>query len=205
MGTKAASAWFETLYNQSQRDHSKIPWAQMQPNKFLPEYLQLNVGQGKAIVIGCGLGDDAVALCEAGFDVTAIDISESAIAWCQERFDYTDVDFRVQDIYELPEEMLGQYDFVFESRTIQSLPLEFRDKMIRAISSLVAPAGKVLAVANGKNAGEKYVGPPWPLERNELRLFGNYDMNELEFSIFSDDTNISTLQFRALFQKQRER
>jgi cyclopropane fatty-acyl-phospholipid synthase-like methyltransferase len=169
----------------------------------LLEYLQLNVGQGKAIVIGCGLGDDAVALCEAGFDVTAIDISESAIAWCQERFDYTDVDFRVQDIYELPEEMLGQYDFVFESRTIQSLPLEFRDKMIRAISSLVAPAGKVLAVANGKNAGEKYVGPPWPLERNELRLFGNYDMNELEFSIFSDDTNISTLQFRALFQKQR--
>lgn len=205
MGTKAACAWFETLYNQSQRDHSKIPWAQMQPNKFLLEYLQLNVGQGKAIVIGCGLGDDAVALCEAGFDVTAIDISESAIAWCQERFDYTDVDFRVQDIYELPEEMLGQYDFVFESRTIQSLPLEFRDKMIRAISSLVAPAGKVLAVANGKNAGEKYVGPPWPLERNELRLFGNYDMNELEFSIFSDDTNISTLQFRALFQKQRER
>ena len=205
MGTKAASAWFETLYKQSQRDHSKIPWAQMQPNKFLLEYLQLNVGQGKAIVIGCGLGDDAVALCEAGFDVTAIDISASAIAWCQERFDYIDVDFRVQDIYELPEEMLGQYDFVFESRTIQSLPLEFRDKMIRAISSLVAPAGKVLAVANGKNAGEKYVGPPWPLERNELRLFGNYDMNELEFSIFSDDTNISTLQFRALFQKQRER
>ena len=205
MGTKEASAWFETLYKESQRDESKIPWAQMQTNKFLLEYLQLNIGEGKAIVIGCGLGDDAVALCEAGFDVTAIDISESAIEWCQERFEHTDVDFKVQDIFELPEEMLGQYNFVFESRTIQSLPLEFRDKMIRSISSLLAPKGKVLAVANGKNAGEKHNGPPWPLERNELRLFQNYDMKELEFSIFSDERNTSSLMFRALFQKEEER
>lgn len=201
MGTKEASAWFETLYKQSQGDESKIPWAKMETNEFLAEYLQMNLGEGKAIVIGCGLGDDAVALDEAGFDVTAIDISETAIQWCKERFDYTDVDFRVQDIFELPEEMLGQYDFVFESRTIQSLPLEFRNKIIGSISSLLSPRAKVLAIANGKNAGEKYQGPPWPLERNELRLFENYDLNELEFSIFADESGLSTLKFRALYQK----
>ncbi len=201
MGTKEASAWFETVYKQSQGDESKIPWAKMQTNEFLAEYLQMNLGEGKAIVIGCGLGDDAVALDEAGFDVTAIDISETAIQWCKERFDYTDVDFRVQDIFELPEEMLGQYDFVFESRTIQSLPLEFRNKIIGSISSLLAPRAKVLAIANGKNAGEKYQGPPWPLERNELRLFENYDLNELEFSIFAEESGLSTLKFRALYQK----
>lgn len=201
MGTKEASAWFETVYKESQRDESKIPWAKLETNEFLVEYLQLHLGEGKAIVIGCGLGDDAVALDEAGFDVTAIDISATAIQWCKERFDYTDVDFRVQDIFELPEEMLGQYDFVFESRTIQSLPLEFRNKIIGSISSLLSPRAKVLAIANGKNAGEKYQGPPWPLERNELRLFENYGLNELEFSIFAEDSEISTLKFRALYQK----
>ncbi len=201
MGTKEASAWFETLYRQSQQDETKIPWAKMRPNEFLVEYLQNHQAKGKAIVVGCGLGDDAVALSEAGFDVTAIDISQSAIAWCQKRFDYTDVDFRVQDIFELPESMLGQYDFVFEALTIQSLPLEFRNKIIGAISSLLAPSAKVLAIAHGKNQGERFNGPPWPLERNELRLFENYDLKELEFSIFGEESNISTLKFRALYQK----
>ncbi|MCC5670705.1 class I SAM-dependent methyltransferase [Nostoc sp. CHAB 5784] len=39
----------------------------------------------KALVIGCGLGDDAEAIASLGFEVTAFDISPTAIAWCQER------------------------------------------------------------------------------------------------------------------------
>ena len=202
MSTKEATAWFETLYKQSQGDETQIPWAEMEVNAFLSEYLEQHAAQGKAIVVGCGLGDDAIALEEAGFDVTAIDISPTAIDWCKKRFDYSNVDFRVQDIFELPEDMLEQYDFVFESRTIQSLPLEFRDKIIKAISSLMAPRAKILAIANGKNSDEKFGGPPWPLERNELRLFGNYDLNELEFSIFANDNKTSSLKFRAVYQKR---
>lgn len=201
MSIKEASKFFEAVYRQSQGDEKQVPWAKMKTDPFLEEYLELNIGEGKAIVIGCGLGDDALALEEAGFNVTAIDISPTAINWCKERFDHTDIDFRVQDIFEIPEHMLGQYDFVFESRTIQSLPLEFRNKMIGAISSLLAPRAKVLIVANGKNAGEKHLGPPWPLERNELRLFGNYDLDELMFSIFEEETNLSSLKFRALYQR----
>ena len=201
MSIQKSNNFFESIYKQSQGDEKQVPWAKMKTDPFLEEYLQQNLGEGKAIVIGCGLGDDAIALDEAGFDVTAIDISKTAIDWCKERFDYTDIDFRVQDIFDLPEEMLGQYDFVFESLTIQSLPLEFRNKMIGAISSLLAPRAKVLIVAHGKNEGEKHNGPPWPLERNELRLFGNYDLNELEFSIFAEESKMSTLKFRALYQK----
>jgi len=202
MSTKEATAWFETLYKESQGDESQIPWAEMEVNSFLSEYLEQHAAHGKAIVVGCGLGDDAIALEEAGFDVTAIDISPTAIDWCKKRFEYSNVDFRVQDIFELPKEMQEEYDFVFESRTIQSLPLKFRDKIIRAISSLAAPHAKILAIANGKNEGEKFDGPPWPLESNELRLFGNYDLNELEFSIFANDNQTSSLKFRAVYQKR---
>lgn len=201
MSIEQSNKFFESIYKQSQGDEKQIPWAQMKTNPYLEEYLSMHLAEGKAIVIGCGLGDDAVAMDEAGFDVTAIDISETAIAWCQDKYDYTDVNFTVQDIFELPTEMLGEYDFIFESRTIQSLPLEYRDKIIGAISSLLSPRGKLLAIADGKNEGEKFAGPPWPLEKNELRLFENYELNTLEFSIFANDTKQSPLKFRALYQK----
>lgn len=198
---KQASAWFEDLYKNKFLQDECIPWAKMKPNEHLTEYLQNNLPQGKALVVGCGLGDDAIALSEAGFDVTAIDISPSAIAWCEERFNGFGVEFKVQDIFELPPEMLGTYDFVFEALTIQSLPLVFRDKVITAISSLLKPKGKLLVITNGKNAGEKYQGPPWPLEINEVKLFTNKNMNELEFSILEEPSNLSTLKFKALYQK----
>ncbi len=196
------SMWFEELYKENFLKDEHIPWAKMKTNEYLEEYLENNLPNGKALVVGCGLGDDAIALSEAGFDVTAIDISESAIKWCVERFDGFGVDFKVQDIFELPEEMLGRYDFVFESQTIQSLPLVLRDKIITAISSLVSENGKVLVIAHGKNAGEKFTGPPWPLEINEVKLFTMKGFKELEFSIFAEDTALSTLRFRALYQKE---
>jgi len=201
MSIQRSNEFFENIYKQSQGDATNVPWAKMRTNTFLEEYLNMHLGEGKAIVIGCGLGDDAAALEEAGFEVTAIDISPTAIAWCKDRYDYTDIDFKVQDIFTLPPEMLGQYDFIFESLTIQSLALEYRNKIIGAISSLLAPNGKLLAIANGKNEGEKHMGPPWPLERNELRLFENYDLKELEFSIFAEDSGLSSLKFRALYQR----
>jgi len=199
---KQASAWFEEFYKANFLNESSIPWAKMQPNEHLSEYLQNNLPHGKALVVGCGLGDDAIALSKAGFDVTAIDVSKSAIAWCEERFDGYGVEFKVQDIFELPPEMIGQYDFVFESLTIQSLPLIFRDKVITAIASLLSPEGRLLVVANGKNSGERYQGPPWPLEINEVKLFTNKSMRELEFSILEETSGLSTLKFKALYQKQ---
>ena len=104
-------------------------------------------------------------------------------------------------MFELPPEMIGAYDFVFEALTIQSLPLEFRNKIITAISSLLSPKGKILVVANGKREGEKFDGPPWPLEMNELKLFGMKALRELEFSIFEEETALSTLKFRALYSR----
>lgn len=200
---KEASAWFNELYKKCERDESQVPWATMTSHKFLDEYIASHAANGKALVVGCGLGDDAMALHKAGYDVTAIDISESAIEWCEERFNEHDIKFRVHDIFEMPEEMLESFDFIFESRTIQSFPLAFRNRIIEAISALAKKDGKIFVVANGKLEGEEIQGPPWPLERNEVRLFENYGMQELEFSIFAneDDNAVSKFLFRALYQK----
>ncbi len=201
MTLEESGNFFESIYQRGRGNEEQIPWAEMKTNKFLAEYLEQNSAKGKAVVIGCGLGDDAVALEDAGFEVTAIDISETAIEWCKKRFPDSEVDFIVQDIFELPQQMRGSYDFVFESRTIQSLALEHRNKIIGEISSLTAPQGKILVLANGKNEGERFNGPPWPLTSNELRLFTNYGLNELEFSIYAEDSKLSSLKLRALFKK----
>lgn len=39
----------------------------------------------RAVVIGCGLGDDAEYLASMGYEVTAFDISPTAIAMCHTR------------------------------------------------------------------------------------------------------------------------
>ena len=201
-----ATSWFDNYYKDANKEIDTVAWAKGEVNPFLQEYLDNFRGTpSKAIVIGCGLGDDAFALYAAGFDVTAIDISEEAINWAKERFDGAEIDFRVADLFALPEELLGQFDFVFEAFTIQSLPLALRDRVITAITSLMKPDAKVLAVCNAKLDHEKFEGPPWPLTFNELRLFTMKQCKELEFSIFENESALSKLKVRALFQKESDR
>ena len=59
------AGWFEEVYAAAERGEAKIPWLSKLYNGELTEWLDcegLN-GQGKtALVIGCGLGDDAEEL-----------------------------------------------------------------------------------------------------------------------------------------------
>ena len=198
-----ATSWFNDYYKEANKSLDTVAWAKGKTNPYLEEYLdQMQGTPGKAIVVGCGLGDDAFALYLAGFEVTAIDISEEAIEWAKERFDGAEIDFKVADLFDLPDALLSQFDFVFEAFTIQSLPLALRNRTITAISSLLAPQGKLLAVCNAKLDHEKFGGPPWPLTFNELRLFTMKECEELEFSIFENDSPLSNLKVRALFQKE---
>jgi len=200
---KRATEWFDDYYKEASKDLQKVAWAKGEVNPFLKDYLDTFTGvPGKAIVIGSGLGDDAFALYLAGFEVTAIDISAEAIAWAKERFDGAEIEFRVADLFDLPQELLGEFDFVFEAFTIQSLPLALRDRAITAITSLMKPNAHVLAVCNAKLDHEQFEGPPWPLTFNELRLFTMKECRELEFSIFENESALSSLKVRALFQKE---
>ena len=78
---------------------------------------------------------------------------------------------------------------------------EQQDKVIEAISSLMAPDAKALVVADGKNEGENHDGPPWPLTVDELRLFTNKSCTELELNIFDGEGDTSSLKLRAIFKK----
>ncbi len=199
MSTKAhnkASAWFDGLYQENKDTHENIPWARQAVNPLLQSYLdEEDVHQGKALVIGCGLGDDAMALTEAGYDVTAIDVSQTALDLAQARFPNADIDFKKQDIFEYEE----TFDFVFEAFTIQSLPITFREKMVKAVANTVAKDGILLLVAHKRE--EMFDGPPWPLTQEEVNLFKAEGLTELSHEIHTEESKISDTRFKVLFKK----
>ncbi|GAA6620692.1 class I SAM-dependent methyltransferase [Scytonema sp. NUACC26] len=186
--------WFEILYTEANGDSKQVPWAKMTPHPYLENWLQRQerqVNSRSALVIGCGLGDDAEALQKRGFKVTAFDISPTAIAWCQKRFPDSQVNYLVADLFALAPVWHGAFDFVFECRNIQALPLNVRSCAIESIGKLVAVGGTLLVITRVRDANVKVDGPPWPLSEEELAQFQELGFSEVRTQSFFDAENDS--------------
>jgi len=73
------------------------------------------VKPGKAVVLGCGTGTNAIYLAGKGFDVTGIDIAPTALARAKAKADKAGVKVRwvLADVLNLPMN-LGPVDFIFD-------------------------------------------------------------------------------------------
>jgi SAM-dependent methyltransferase len=191
--------WFEELYTQAGGDPSAVPWADSKPNPHLVSWLLANQvkGQGKsALVVGCGLGDDAEELARYGFDTTAFDISPTAIAWCHKRFPLSNVEYRVVDLFAAPNEWKDRFDSVLESYTLQVLPAALRDKAMKSIGGFVRPGGTLLLIARGRDPGEDIGSMPWPLTRAELSTFITCGFREISIEDYHDPDQMGVRRFR---------
>jgi len=195
-----ASAWFDDLYKEHSSSHENIPWARLEVNPLLNEYIENNpTKKSKALVIGCGLGDDAIALENTGVEVVAIDVAQTALDLAKKRFPNSKVSFIKQDIFDMPSEYFEHFDFIYEALTIQSLPREFRAKMIKAIAGSLKKGGEMLVVAHQFNGNTK--GPPWPLTKEEIDLFLSQGLKEISFELIDETSKISNQKFRVLYTK----
>ena len=181
--------WFETLYKEAQGQAARVPWAKLEPHPYLVNWLSQSPQlSGLAVVIGCGLGDDAEALQAQGIEVTAFDISPSAIAWCQNRFPDSKVKYEVADLFKLDPTWQLRFDWVFECRNLQALPLLLRDQAISKIANLVALQGTLLMVTRLRDSRETNPnGPPWPLSNQELALFETLGLQEVYRQGFQEE------------------
>src|ERR1700704_4366567 len=127
---------FENIYAQAGDDLSEIPWATLRPMPELVTWLdrQAPAAGQTALVVACGLGDDAEEVSRRGFRVTAFDLVPAAIAHCRARFPDTAVDYQVADVFRLPAEWFQAFDLVMEVRTLQSLPLADRGAAAASIA-----------------------------------------------------------------------
>jgi SAM-dependent methyltransferase len=196
-------SWFETLYVAAERGEAVIPWADSEPNPSLLRWTADNglAGHGRrALVIGCGAGDDAEALAGLGFSVVAFDVSPAAVRLCRSRFPDTAVEYVAADLLAPPEGWTAAFDFVFEANTVQALPEgALRKGAIEALSTFVAPGGTLLVVARGRDEDEPLSRLPWPLTPAEVRACGGDRLNLRSFDDFLDRQDPPVRRFLAVF------
>jgi SAM-dependent methyltransferase len=180
-------AWFEELYLQADGPGS-IPWADLRPNPFLLGWLESGHRLGtRALVVGCGLGDDAAELAARGQEVTACDIAPAAIERCRRRFPESRAVFCVADILDPPHEWRASFDFVLSAYTLQVLPAELRPRAAAGIASTLAPGGCALVISRGREESEPAGEMPWPLSRAELLGIFAPHLGLVELADFYDD------------------
>lgn len=170
-----ATGWFEPLYAAAARGETTVPWDRHAPHQVLTEWIQRRrlAGEGRrAVVVGCGHGDDAALVASIGYETTAFDISATAIRAAHERYPDAGIAFVTTDLFALPEAWIGSFDLVVESQTVQALPPALREEVIAHVVSLVAPGGTLFVQAVAATEGEARDGPPWPLTRADIDRFG---------------------------------
>ena len=199
------TGWFDSIYKSANGDHTKVFWADLEPSSYLVNWLKenhINKENKTACVIGCGVGDDAEALSEFGFEVTAFDISKTAIELCITRYPNTKVNYVVADLFDYPKEWFEKFDVVYECNTIQVLPDGYRKKARVAMSSLIAKDGYILVSCRSRNEGEKEDEIPFPLSKSEMDEFITIDkLKEISFLAYDDEQTPSVPHFFAVYQK----
>jgi SAM-dependent methyltransferase len=170
-------AWarhYDELYRDAAGDPARIPWTDGRANPALISWLTAEapclVRPGaSAVVVGCGLGDDARELAGRGYDVTAFDVSPCAVEWARRAHPSIADRFHIADLLALPPAMLRRADLVVEVYTLQALPPELRRRAADAVISLARPRGTILAICRGRDEHDPLgAEPPYPLTVREL-------------------------------------
>ena len=180
-----ATGWFDVVYSNAAGNADRVPWARSEARPTLKKWLEQQPKSDEAIkralVVGCGLGDDAEILAAHGYSVTAFDISATAIEWSRRRFPNSKVDYVVGDLLNPDPNWIGAFDLVVEVYNIQALPAELRRRAGASVALTVAPAGTLLVICVGMEVRGERSGPPWPFTPTELHYFETNGLQQIHF------------------------
>ena len=157
----------------------KIPWNKTQADYFLKALNSGELGQGKALDLGCGVGAKSIALAEKGFKVTGIDISPTAIGYAQGKAKKAGlkIKFVATDATNLS--FLGdeKFDFVLDWACLHSISKTKRKKYIEGIIRHTKKGSKLLLRCFSKYKNENKSGFSAPA--GFVYLFSKEDIEKL--------------------------
>ncbi len=152
------------------------PWEKGAPAPPLLEWLDAgNRLPGDVLVPGCGLGHDVRALASRAGSrrVVGFDLSEHALDAARAFPALGNVAYRAGDLFDLPADLRGGFDWVFEHTCFCAIPRRRRADYVTAVAGTLRPGGHLLAVfyLDPWNAGELLPpggGPPFGTTVAEL-------------------------------------
>lgn len=170
--------WYDELWSAAGRGEVPLPWDRTDPHPLLADWLAgEGTAEGRAVVVGCGLGGDAEFLASRGWRTTAFDISPAAVAAVRDRYPESSVDYRVGNLLEPDEGLVGAFDLVVEIFTLQALHPSVRDAAVTGLRSLLAPGGRAFVVQFVRGHDEPLTQePPWMLTRAEMAAVAGGDV-----------------------------
>lgn len=194
--------WFERLYEHADSNPAWIPWSKGEPHPLLVDWMKnTNPSPGTALVVGCGLGEDAMYLAERGWNVTAFDIAPTAVHWASERYPHERIDWVVGDLLHPNKEWEKAFDFVLEVHILQAIPEKFRIPASRNLAPLVSSSGHLVCI--GRLSIDNSIeqdGPPWALSKEFISSVGN-DLKSIDFTPVQFEGE-ETIRYRAVWENE---
>jgi len=168
MKDKQEDEHFNDIYKKMPPE--EIPWNSEQPPELLVELVESGqIKTGRALDLGCGLGNYAIWLAGRGFEIVGVDASPTAIKIAKQNTKKKKVKckFLVADLTgEWPD--LGspreinnlrirsknkalisrgkQFDFVYDWGLLHHIPPELRPGYVKNVHNVLKPAGKYVSV-----------------------------------------------------------
>jgi len=148
---------------------------------------------GRAVVLGCGTGTNAIYLAKKGFDVTAIDIAPTALNFAEEKAEKADAKVRWLLASVLaPPANLKKFDFIFDRGCYHGVRRNNAEAYVRTLERLSRPGTNILILAGNANE-ERHYGPP-RVKEEELRG---------DFSSAFDFVRLDTVHFDSVDPNQK--
>ena len=200
-----AVGWFDELYKEAQAGETVVPWVDRVANPLVVAWLDRErLPGGLALDVGCGLGDNAIALAERGFFVDAFDVSATAVAAARQRWcahpAASRITWHVADLLNLPT-TFSAYDLIVECYTLQVLPPEPRHRAAEVLSTRLALGGILLVIARGRDEAEPAGEMPWPLTVGEVHGIATPTVKLVNFEELLDDEVPPVRRLRATFRR----
>ena len=128
---------------------------------------------GRMIVLGAGRGHDAREFARQGFDVTAVDFSPYAAGQMRQLADpQAPINILQHDIFRLPSELNGSFDYVLEYTCFCAIDPKRRAEYADLVSRLLMENGLYIDLAFPID--QRKGGPPFAVTESEvLDLFLN--------------------------------